>query len=261
MKREKIAFLLCLAAVLFFWIPEANSHGNRTKGLISPAELDKNISGFQLIDVRAFSQFKKEHIPGAKSIPLVRISLQALQAAGITRDKPVILYAESNAKPQKAKLLLEVMGYSDVRVLAGGITHWQEDGKQVVKGKGNLGDTSDVELATEALEFSPVSFDFGVIDRGKGVVSTEFAVFNKGTEGVIIKEISTSCGCTSAQVENKKIPPQASALVKVSFDPNFHEEPLGRFSRSVFLLTDKGNEMVFKIYVELADQQEPAAKE
>jgi hypothetical protein len=41
--------------------------------------------------------------------------------------------------------------------------------------------------------------------------------------------------------------------MEVSFDPNFHKEPEGRFSRTIFLQTSEGIELEAKIYVQIKD--------
>ncbi|MEK7568158.1 MAG: DUF1573 domain-containing protein [Patescibacteria group bacterium] len=96
-------------------------------------------------------------------------------------------------------------------------------------------------------------YDFGKISKKNGLVSAEFIIFNKGKGDLIIGDIVTSCGCTSAKIDKTVVAPNSSAVLTVSFDPNFHEEPQGRFSRSVFVPTnDPDNEEIeFKISVEI----------
>jgi hypothetical protein len=44
-----------------------------------------------------------------------------------------------------------------------------------------------------------------------------------------------------------------AVFLEVEFDPNFHKEPSGRFSRTVFLQTSEGIELPTKIYVQIKD--------
>ena len=64
---------------------------------------------------------------------------------------------------------------------------------------------------------------------------------------------STSCGCTSAELEKNMLQPGESATLTVSFIPNFHREPEGKFDRTIYLKTnDPANrEKEIKIFVEL----------
>ena len=54
----------------------------------------------------------------------------------------------------------------------------------------------------------------------------------------MITSVSTSCGCASAKLDKSVVAPGESNRMTVFFDPNFHEEPAGRFSRTVFLETN-----------------------
>lgn len=96
-------------------------------------------------------------------------------------------------------------------------------------------------------------YDFGKIKKQDGNVYADFAVKNTGTDTLSIGDIVTSCGCTSATIDKTSVPAGGSAAVTVTFDPNFHEEPQGRFTRSIFVPTNDPNnqEIEFKIYVEI----------
>lgn len=96
-------------------------------------------------------------------------------------------------------------------------------------------------------------YNFGEIFKKDGVVNKEFIIKNIGDANLIIGDITTSCGCTTAIISNKTILPKDNATITVSFDPNFHKEPEGKFSRSVFVPTNDPNnkEIEFKIFVEL----------
>lgn len=97
--------------------------------------------------------------------------------------------------------------------------------------------------------------NFGSISRNDGVVSTTFEIENHGKEQLEIGDISTSCGCTSAEVDKTILGFNEKAQLTVYFDPNFHEEPQGELTRSVFVKTNDANlpEMQFDIYVKILD--------
>jgi len=63
---------------------------------------------------------------------------------------------------------------------------------------------------------SPV-FDFGSIAQGKHVDHI-FVLKNKGDSVLNIGSVSTSCGCTVADVSSRSVPPGKSAEIKVSFN-------------------------------------------
>lgn len=104
-------------------------------------------------------------------------------------------------------------------------------------------------------EIAVREYDFGKIRKRDGKVYADFAVKNTGTDTLAIGEIVTSCGCTTAAIDTTAIAPGKAATVRAAFDPNFHEEPQGRFSRSIFVPTNDPAhaEIELKIYVEIIE--------
>lgn len=96
-------------------------------------------------------------------------------------------------------------------------------------------------------------YDFGTITKQNGSVYTNFTVKNTGTDTLTIGDIVTSCGCTTAATDITAIAPGKTATIQVTFDPNFHEEPQGRFSRSIFVPTNDptNQEIELTIFVEI----------
>ncbi len=66
-------------------------------------------------------------------------------------------------------------------------------------------------------EFKQTSRDFGRIKQGE-VVSHEFTFRNAGNSVLVVKNVSTSCGCAAALVSRKEIPPGGEGKIKVTFD-------------------------------------------
>lgn len=97
--------------------------------------------------------------------------------------------------------------------------------------------------------------DFGVINKKGGIISANFTIGNIGETTLMIGDIMTSCGCTSAKISDTGISSGENAVLTVNFDPNFHEEPKGRFSRSIFVPTSdpENEELEFIIFVEIKD--------
>ena len=86
--------------------------------------------------------------------------------------------------------------------------------------------------------FTEKEYDFGVIKQSQGIVRHEFPFIYVGGEPVTITGTPTSCGCTRAYATKTKLKPGEKGVLVVEFDPNFHEEPKGRFFRTITLLTD-----------------------
>lgn len=83
------------------------------------------------IDIRNPDDFKRERLPGARSIPLNELSAQH---AKVPRSGRVVLYCTcppGNIEEGYSYQLLRDMGYRNVSVLAGGISEWQKRGYPV----------------------------------------------------------------------------------------------------------------------------------
>lgn len=241
--------LLLLAAVV------AAAHGTDGEGFIGPADLalTPGRAAYRIVDLRPAAEHRAAHVPGALSLPLQEVSQQRLKALALAPDAPIVLYGESEAAGQKGKLLLEVLGYTNVRILAGGFTHWREDRQAVETGSARPAGDAAHEATAPGLAIEPKVHDFGVIRKEDGIVTASFRVQNTTAAAIVVTAIATSCGCTTAEIDTRSIPPGASRTLTVSFDPNFHKEPLGRFSRTVFLQTSTGEEIQAGITVKIAE--------
>ncbi len=86
--------------------------------------------------------------------------------------------------------------------------------------------------------FKQKNFDFGLIKQSGGKVSHKFSFTYVGKDPIRIIAAPASCGCTSATVAPSSLKPGESGVVTVSFNPNLHAEPQGKFFKTVSLVTD-----------------------
>lgn len=110
--------------------------------------------------------------------------------------------------------LLFVLGISSQLALAG----------QAVEGQ-----------ATSSIQVSPQSYDFGLIDGNMGPVSTVFELTNVGAEPISLNRLSTSCGCTTAEMDMSELMPGEVREMRVTFDPAVHPDQSGPVTRVVYL--------------------------
>ncbi|MBT4539363.1 DUF1573 domain-containing protein [Candidatus Woesearchaeota archaeon] len=103
------------------------------------------------------------------------------------------------------------------------------------------------------------SLNFGAVSQARGTVSKEVTITNEGKTDLIINEMDTSCGCTSATLVQQGqesprfsmsmhgtnprnfemlIPPGDSAQLKIQYDPNVHREMRGAVTRSVYIMSN-----------------------
>ncbi len=90
--------------------------------------------------------------------------------------------------------------------------------------------------AAPRVTVAPGSYDFGGI--GPDPVTTVFTVRNEGAGSLQVESVSTSCGCTTAQISAQTIRAGESAKLIVTFDPQAHDGAVGQSMRFVYLRTN-----------------------
>src|ERR671910_3687819 len=104
---------------------------------VDPAEVSEHLGdGVTLIDVRESEEWDRGHIPGAVHVPRGYLESR-VEGAVADRDAPVVLYCASGQRSAlAAHTLSELLGYSNVRSMTGGITLWKDRGYKVEVPKG-----------------------------------------------------------------------------------------------------------------------------
>ena len=73
----------------------------------------------------------------------------------------------------------------------------------------------------------------------RDVIDLTYAVVNKGDQDLIVKNMVTSCGCTTGTLSHNIIPPGHRADLQVRFDVGYHKVDRGeRVVRIVWLRTN-----------------------
>ncbi len=84
----------------------------------------------------------------------------------------------------------------------------------------------------------PASRHLGALGR-KDVVNLNYVVVNTGNKDLVINNMVTSCGCTTASLSHNIIPPGHRADLAVRFDAGYHPmKPGERVTRVVWLRTN-----------------------
>ncbi|MFQ5796640.1 MAG: DUF1573 domain-containing protein [Candidatus Bipolaricaulia bacterium] len=84
------------------------------------------------------------------------------------------------------------------------------------------------------IQVTPSTYDFGLIPYSP--VQKVFTVKNVGKRSLEIWSVSTSCGCTRAEVETERLEPEEETALRVRFDPNLmSERPTGEILRVVYI--------------------------
>lgn len=197
---------------------DVNSNGAQ---LVNPAEfseLIKNNGGF-LVDVHTPEQ---THIPGTDAfIPYDSISENTDQLPQ-GKNTPILVYCRSGSMSKTASQEIAGLGYTNVYDLDGGINAYREHNNEVV--------------------ITPNNRDLGTVIYGD-VSTTTFTLTNFTPLPLKITRVSTSCGCTSAEVGEDELGAYESTTVDVFFDPAVHKDDtdLGELTRTIYVDTDNPN--------------------
>ena len=82
------------------------------------------------------------------------------------------------------------------------------------------------------------AFEFGEVVNGV-IAEKDLTITNNGGVPLIIEEVSTSCGCTMAEVNPSAINPGESGVLHIEFDSGAHGPELtGELMRQIFLQTN-----------------------
>lgn len=85
------------------------------------------------------------------------------------------------------------------------------------------------------MSFTSTTVDYGTILQGSNRYRTVSFV-NDGTEPLIIKKATGSCGCTVPTYPERPIAPGEKAEMKINYDTN----RIGSFNKTVTILTNAG---------------------
>jgi len=85
-----------------------------------------------LLDVREEDPYAQAHPLWAANLPLSKLELEAYGRIP-RRDTPIVVYDDGEGLAERAAVGLQVLGYTDVRLLAGGLAGWREAGGELFR--------------------------------------------------------------------------------------------------------------------------------
>jgi len=105
------------------------------------------------------------------------------------------------------------------------------------------------------IELSQTESDWGTVSN-RASVNRTYEVRNAGRGPLEITGISTSCGCTTAEVSDRRLAPGETAALRVTYDPLVHEGATGDFMRMVYVRSDDPDtpEAALTIRLRVAEQ-------
>jgi hypothetical protein len=79
------------------------------------------------------------------------------------------------------------------------------------------------------------NFDMGDVVNGE-IITWEVVVRNDGDAPLIVDTVSTSCGCTTANLDPMTIQPSSNGTLTIEFDSGAHgPESIGKLMRIIFI--------------------------
>jgi rhodanese-related sulfurtransferase len=95
-------------------------------------EYMKTKNDYILLDLSKSFKFKDGHIEGAVSVEFLPEYFEK-RISKIKRDKIVIIYCGTGKKTEKAKKVMEDMGFERLYIIDGGLRAWKKSGFKIVK--------------------------------------------------------------------------------------------------------------------------------
>jgi molybdopterin/thiamine biosynthesis adenylyltransferase/rhodanese-related sulfurtransferase len=96
---------------------------------VDPAEVSEHLgNGVTVVDVRESEEWDRGHIPGAKHVPRGYLESR-IEGAQPDRNARIVLYCASGQRSAlAAHTLKDLLGYTNVASMTGGITLWKDRG-------------------------------------------------------------------------------------------------------------------------------------
>lgn len=125
-------FFVIIAIVSGAMLAFPNLRRGRTSGGLSTTEAIQMSNQQQAvwIDVRPAEQFQAGHIAQARSLPAADVEQKA---ASLPKNKPLILVCEQGRDAPRVAARLRAQGYTDAKVLQGGMKAWFSAGLPVTQ--------------------------------------------------------------------------------------------------------------------------------
>lgn len=96
-------------------------------------ELNEHLTDFQILDVRAPSEWEEGHIPKAKHFFVGDMRDEMEKLSDLDKQKPVVTYCGSGYRASIAASVLQQHGFKDVRNVPGSWQAWTKAGYEVEK--------------------------------------------------------------------------------------------------------------------------------
>ena len=141
-------WILVVAAIIAGWhlfefLWDRHLFGHRGNGgLVLNLRAKKALALFRdfpdllLIDVRPPASYEAGHLPQAVNAPFLGETLDGAALAGVSRDRPVLIYCDGGFRSRRALAAIRAEGFHSIRHLHRGLMSWKAAGGPVQSGVG-----------------------------------------------------------------------------------------------------------------------------
>lgn len=150
-------------------------------------------AGPRIIDVRTPAEFAGSHIPGSYNVPLALLEEHRRELAEHL-DDDVVLVCRSGARASRAQSVLVDTGSTNLHILDGGVSAWENAGGELVQGEQGWDLERQVRLVAGAIVLAGVLASTVVpqakwISGGIGAGLTFAAVSNTCAMGSLLSKM------------------------------------------------------------------------
>jgi rhodanese-related sulfurtransferase len=159
-----------------------------------------------VLDVRSPAEFETAHIPGSYNVPLDTLREHSEELAQHLEDH-VVLVCRSGTRAQQAERAFAEVGRTNIHVLDGGISSWQADGADVVRGEARWDLERQVRFVAGGIVLAAGLGSLAVprlkwLATGVGAGLVTAAVTDTCMMGTALSKLPYNRGVTSCDIED-----------------------------------------------------------
>lgn len=102
-------------------------------------------------------------------------------------------------------------------------------------------------IFAQDMTFKETKHDFGNMEESDGTVSHDFQFVNTGDKPLVITQVITGCGCTSAKWSDKPYQPGAKGVIRIAYNPEWRKKKTFSIVTEVFTNATSGGIKVLTV--------------
>lgn len=160
----------------------------------------------RVLDVRTSAEFETVHIPGSYNVPLDTLREHREELARHLDDH-VVLVCRSGMRAQQAERAFTEVGLSNVHVLEGGVSAWEAEGGDVVRGEARWDLERQVRLVAGGIVLAAGLGSLAVprlkwLATGVGAGLVTAAVTDTCMMGIALSKLPYNRGTTGCDIDD-----------------------------------------------------------